>query len=224
MSISILRKVSWLKGLPEPVLKRVLGAARPRSCQAGEVLFSKSQDADGVFIVASGRIKIHSQSAARKRKTFAYLGPGDFFGEMAVLEDKARSASATASDAARLLVISKKNFEKLLLSDAHLCYNLLRSVSARLRRANEEIESLLFRNVLGRVSKTLCELAAHGDGRGLGQKLTQQELADLVGTTREPLARALAKLRQARLIETSGGAVVIVDPERLSAMAAACGG
>src|SRR5206468_4270715 len=101
-------------------------------------------------------------SGGKKRKTFAYLQPGDFFGEMGLLEGKPRSAAAEASDYTKLLIIEEPAFRKLLISDPQLTLFLLRTVSQRLRKANEEIEALLFRNVLGRVAKTLNELGRRG--------------------------------------------------------------
>ena len=224
MLISQLRKVSFLKDLSVPQLRRVQKIAKIHEFSAGALIFRKADAADHMFLVIAGRVKIFSYSSARRRKTFAYLGAGEFFGEMAIICDAGRTASALAVTDCRLLIIHKKDFKRLMCKDVKLCHKLLRAVSERLRRADEEIESLLFRNILGRVAKVLHDLySSHGRQTQRGAEIiehyTHQELADLVGTTREPLSRALAMLRHADLVDTRQGRIVILAPRKLEALA-----
>jgi CRP-like cAMP-binding protein len=221
----LLKTIPFLSALSPAHLREVYRIAREIDLAAGEALFSKRQDADAMFIVLSGRIKIFTDSAGKKRKTFAYLTEGEFFGEMALVEDLPRTASATAVEASRLMLIYKKDFQRLLVRDPKLCLYLLRTLCARLRHANEELEGMLFRNILGRVAKVVLELAQrsgepwNGGGRALKQKFTQQELADLVGTTREPLTRALSSLRRAGLVTTTGdGRYAVPEPSKLAGL------
>jgi CRP/FNR family transcriptional regulator, cyclic AMP receptor protein len=221
--VNVLRKIPFLSKLSSKNLKQVYKIAKVGEFEKGQPIFTKSEAANHMFIVISGRVKIFTLSAGKKRKTFAYLVPGDFFGEMALLEGKNRSASAQAVDRSKILILGKEDFRKLLIADPNLTFYLLRTFSERLRSANEEIESLLFRNILGRVSKTLCDLArTTGKGSEGGTVLpdpyTHQELADMVGTTREPLTRALSTLRRAQLIDVRGGRYFIKDNARLSAL------
>jgi CRP-like cAMP-binding protein len=173
--------------------------------------------------VAKGRVRIYISSTAKKKKTFAYIGPGAFFGEMALLDSKVRSASAEAVEDCRLLVIHKTDFKRFLLRDANLCYQILRTLCERLRNMDEQIENLLFRNILGRVTKTLCDLARQngerqGDGVLLKDAFSRQELADLVGTTREPLSRALGSLRRAQLITFHEDKILLRDLTRMESL------
>jgi CRP-like cAMP-binding protein len=220
--LKFLRKIPLLKQLSDKDLRSVYKISRIREYGPGEMVFAKASAPTAMFVVLEGRVKIFTRSGGKKRKTFAYLQPGDFFGEMGLLEGKPRSAAAEASDYTKLLVIEEPAFRKLLISDPHLTLFLLRTVSQRLRRANEEIEALLFRNVLGRVAKTLNELGRRGErqknGILLGERYTQQELADLVGTTREPLTRAVSALRRAQLLEVHGERYFIKDPAKLEAL------
>ena len=142
---------------------------------------------------------------------------------MALVEGTTRTAAAQAVEPSRLLVIRKKDFERLLARDPKLALYLLRTVSTRLRRANEEIEGLLFRNILGRVAKAMLDLArrsgtAHNGGVVFKERFTQQELADFVGTTREPLTRALSSLRRAGLVEMHDDRYSIPAPDRLAGL------
>lgn len=220
----LLKTIPFLSALSPAHLREVYRIAREIDLAAGEALFAKRQDADAMFIVLSGRIKIFTDSAGKKRKTFAYLTEGEFFGEMALVEDLPRTASATAVEASRLMLIYKKDFQRLLVRDPKLSLYLLRTLCARLRHANEELEGMLFRNILGRVAKVVLELAQRSGepwngGRALKQKFTQQELADLVGTTREPLTRALSSLRRAGLVSTTGdGRYAVPEPSKLAGL------
>lgn len=223
VTIGLLRSSPLLRALPAPALSHLVRFARWREFPPGADIFAKADQASHLFLIGQGRVKIFSASSGKKRKTFAYLGPGKFFGEMALLEGRERSASAQAVDACRLLLIHKRHFKKLIMKDPKLSLALLRTLSDRLRHANEEIESLMFRNVLGRVSKTLVNLARQGGksfrgGTLLGSRFTHQELADLVGTTREPLSRALAALRRAELVDSRHGQLFLRDPRKLRAL------
>jgi CRP/FNR family transcriptional regulator, cyclic AMP receptor protein len=221
----LLKKIPFLSALSPSHLREVYRLAEDVTVASGQPVFAKREGADAMFIVLSGRIKIFTHSAAKKRKTFAYLTEGEFFGEMALVEQSGRTASAQAVEPSRLLVIRKRDFQRLLERDPKLSLYLLRTVCERLRRANEEIEGLLFRNILGRVAKAMLELGkASGEPRDGGlvlkEKFTQQELADLVGTTREPLTRALSSLRRAGLVEQREGRYAIPSPEKLAGLCA----
>ena len=221
----LLKNIPFLSALSPAHLREVHRLAREISVPAGGAVFSKREDADALYVVLAGRIKIYSRSSGKKRKTFAYLGAGDFFGEMALLEGTTRTASAEAVEPSRLMLVYKKDFQRLLLKDPSLALYLLRTVSERLRKANEEIEGLLFRNILGRVAKIIVELARRGGepwsggGVALKERFTQQELADLVGTTREPLTRALSSLRRAGLVaQTDDGRYAVPDERKLAGL------
>ena len=219
----LLKKIPFLSVLSPKHLGEVYRLAEELSLSAGQSLFAKRQDADAMFIVLSGRIKIFTNSASKKKKTFAYLKEGEFFGEMALVEGTTRTAAAQAVEPSRLLVIRKKDFQRLLQRDPKMALYLLETVSERLRKANEEIEGLLFRNILGRVAKAMLELArrsgeARGDALVLKERFTQQELADIVGTTREPLTRALSSLRRAGLVDQQDGRYSIPAPDKLAGL------
>lgn len=225
MGANFLKKIPFLSALTPQHLREVYRIGRELELEPDETVFAKREDADAVFVVLSGRIKIFSRSPSKKSKTFAYLKTGDFFGEMSLVEGVTRTASATAVEPSRLLVIRKADFKRLLAKDHRLAYYLLKTVCERLRLANEEIEGLLFRNILGRVAKAMLDLARRSGeplngGLVLKERFTQQELADVVGTTREPLTRALSSLRRAGLVAQHEGRYCIPDPVKLGALCA----
>lgn len=219
MLLAHLKRFGLIGLLPAAAQRRLLAISRQENFGPGDRIFSKADAAEHMFVVISGRVKIFLSRGSRRRKTFAYLGAGDFFGEMAVITGKSRSASAEAVDATSLLLIRKNDFRRIIEADPKLCLYMLSAVSERLRLADEEIEDLLFRNVLGRVAKALRDLG-RGLRRGdppfeLPRRYTHQELADMVGTTREPLSRALAALRRAGLIDMHERRVTLLDPAKL---------
>ncbi|MDD5302075.1 MAG: Crp/Fnr family transcriptional regulator [Elusimicrobia bacterium] len=221
--VKLLKKIPFLSALSAKHLSEVYRLAEEMRLDARQSVFAKRQDSDAMYIVLSGRIKIFTNSASKKRKTFAYLKEGDFFGEMSLLEGTTRTAAAQAVEPSRLLVIRKKDFQRLLASDPKLALYLLQTVCERLHRANEEIEGLLFRNILGRVAKAMLDLGrrtgeARNGGLVLKERFTQQELADVVGTTREPLTRALSSLRRAGLVSQHDGRYTIPAPEKLAGL------
>jgi CRP/FNR family transcriptional regulator/CRP/FNR family cyclic AMP-dependent transcriptional regulator len=223
--LTLLKRIPFLSALTPAHLREVYRLAREVQLTAGSRVFAKREDADSMFIVLSGRIKIFTDSAGKKRKTYAYLQEGEFFGEMALVEDLPRTASAQAVEPSRLLLIRKDDFQRLLTRDPRLALYLLKTVCARLRRANEDLEGMLFRNILGRVAKTMLDQAKRsgepwqGQGLALKERFTQQELADLVGTTREPLTRALSSLRRAGLVGmTQDGRYAVPEPRKLAGL------
>ncbi len=223
--LKLLKRIPFLSALSPAHLREVYRLARELEIPAGQPVFAKRASADAMFIVLSGRIKIYTDSAGKKRKTYAYLKEGEFFGEMALIEDLPRTASAQAVEASRLLWIRKKDFQRLLTRDPRLALYLLKTVCARLRRANEDLEGMLFRNILGRVAKVVLDQARRsgepwkGRGLALRERFTQQELADMVGTTREPLTRALSSLRRAGLVAvTEDGRYAVPEPPKLAGL------
>ena len=224
-SPKLLKKIPFLSALTPAHLREVYRLGQEVQLAAGQPVFAKREDADALFIVLSGRIKIFTNFGGKKRKTFAYLKEGEFFGEMALVEDLPRTASAQAVEASRLLWIRKTDFQRLLTRDPRLALYLLKTVCARLRRANQELEGMLFRNILGRVAQVMLDQAKgcgepwNGVGLAFKERFTQQELADLVGTTREPLTRALSALRRAGLVGATGdGRYAVPDPRKLAGL------
>ena len=219
--MTILRRIPFLSALSVSQLRGIYKIAKVRDFGPREAIFSKAELARHMFIVLSGRVKIFTRSASKKSKTFAYLSAGDFFGEMALLEGSVRSASAQAAMPTKILIIGKTEFKRLLMADRHLCYYMLRTVSLRLRRANEEIESLLFRNILGRVSRPSGTFPAPRKPSGAARSsrnATPTRSWPTWSDDQEPLTRALSTLRRADLVSVRHGCYFIKDPRKLQGL------
>lgn len=218
---TLLSRVSLLKGLPNKTLNKVAQYARFQRYRRGERIFSEDSTGECLYVLVSGRVKIYA-SAGSRSKTFALLDPGDFFGEMALLGERTRSASARAILDSELLVLQRKDFHQFLKVDTGLTLTVLETLCARLRQADKQIEMLSFQNVLGRAAITILELETKygkpvAGGNLIDAEITQQELADLVGTAREMVSRAIARFRKmsAIALEKSSGKIVVLSRDKL---------
>ena len=222
MNSRYLQHVTFLKKLPSKDLKRVVRIAKMLTFQKGQFIFKQEESGSHLFVVLTGLVKIFFTSSSRRRKTLAMLQSGDFFGEMALLDGKVRSANAMAVRPSKVLVIQKADFKRLLMKDPDLTFVVLRTLCDRLRKADEQIRSLIFKNVHGRVVKTLVDMSHDGKredgGVVLRNPMTRQELAEIVGTTREPVTRSLGMLRRAGLIEYRDKSIIIKDLERMKGL------
>jgi len=218
---TFLRKVSLFNGLADSDLDGLVQIAKIREVKKNETIFSKATAGDTLFVVARGRIKIFGMSTTGKTKTFAYLEPGDFFGEMALLEKGGRSAGAKAVLPSTLMLIHRKDFQELLHRRPNLIFSVLQTLCARLRRADREIESLSFNNVLGRVARILLDLSErYGQKRGedrvqIKLELSHQELAEMAGTAREMVTRILNRFRRTGCLEIDGKSITLTNPIKL---------
>ncbi|OGR44826.1 MAG: hypothetical protein A2X35_05900 [Elusimicrobia bacterium GWA2_61_42] len=219
MMTSALKKVPFFKGLSQREINQVLAIAGVKNYRAGEMVFAKQDLGDNFFVVKSGRIKIFTTVGSEKKKTFAFLKKGDFFGEMSLLGGKVRSASAQATEASELFVISKKNFTGLILENEDFTLKLLHTLVERLNKANKEVESMLFHNILGRLAEAILDLSQDKKTKPLKMAIDQTELAQYLGTTRVPVCRAINTLKRSGVIDYRRGELVILNQTRLKSIA-----
>lgn len=219
-SLHVLKKVPLFHQMTKNDLSKLAKIAKTEEVKKNEIIFSKATWGDALYVVVSGVVKIYSVSRTGKTKTFDYLEAGDFFGEMALLEKTVHSASAVAITPVEVLVIRRKNFQNLLRVHPDVSLLLLKTLSARLRKADSEIESLSFNSVLGRLAKILLHLAKqHGKKRSsgirLGLELSHQELAEMAGTAREMVSRVLSRFVRLGCICVDDKYITITNPAML---------
>ena len=204
--IETLRHVPLFSELSPSELEQVATLSSPRSCRRGETIFLENDPGDALYIIQSGLVRIYRVAEDGREKTLAILTDGDFFGEMALMDEMPRSAVAQAREPTQLLAIHKQDFERLLAQNPHLSRAIITSLSRRLRAANEQLLGAVFLDVRERVHRILKVLAAEhghphpGGGRIIGLRLTHQELANLAGTSRETVTRVLAEMQDEGLI------------------------
>lgn len=215
MIATILKQVSFFSGLSNTELNKVLAIAGTKKYSSGQLVFAKEDLGGNFFVVKAGRIKIFTTVGSGKKKTFAFLKKGDFFGEMSLLGGKTRSASAQAVEDSELFVIPRKNFKRLILENPDFTLKLLHTLVERLNKCDKEIESMLFHNILGRLADAILELSKDKHSKPVKMAIDQNELAQYLGTTRVPVCRAINTLKRSGVIDYHRGELVILNSARL---------
>jgi CRP/FNR family cyclic AMP-dependent transcriptional regulator len=195
-----------------------LGTIRLRR---GEVLFHEGDTGDKLYIVAEGKVKLGRTSSDGRENLLAILGPGQMFGELSLFDPGPRSATVTAVTDVAFYSLSHDDLLRWLDGRPDVANGLLSQLASRLRRANDVVSDLVFSDVPGRVAKALLDLADRfgrtaEDGIHVHHDLTQEELAQLVGASRETVNKALADFASRGWLRLEPRSVVLMDPERLA--------
>lgn len=188
-----------------------------RVVPSGTILFHENDPGEEMFIIQTGKVKI-GKKVRNIEKTLVVLGKGEFFGEMAILNDKPRSATAEVVEDSEILVIDRKTFETMIRGNAEIALRIIKKLSARLQEADNQIENLMIRDNTSRIVDLLAKLARDAGkrtGRGVELDYTFDDLAGMVGLGREQVVGILDKLVKIQVIELSGGAIVISNKEQL---------
>lgn len=209
MQKDIFRKFDLFAELDERELDKVGVLAKPRRYQKDEVIFHADEPGDVFCIIVAGRVKVTMISPEGKEIILSTLGPGEFFGEMALLEDAPRSATVTATENLEVLTIWRADFLQMIKEDFSIARKMLAELSRRLRRASRRIESLVTMDVYGRLARFLLELARDrgeevGDGYVAVARPTHQAIANTIGTSRETVSRLLHDLMGQNLLLSEG--------------------
>ena len=186
-----------------------------------EVLFAEGDPGDRLYVIVEGKIKLGRTSGDGRDNLLAILGPGEMFGELSLFDPGPRTATATSVGAARLIGLGHQDLQPFLLGHPEVAQTLLHALARRLRRTNETLADLVFSDVPGRVAKALLDLSTRfgrpaDDGVHVAHELTQEELAQLVGASRETVNKALADFASRGWLRLDGKSVIILDPERLA--------
>lgn len=187
-----------------------------RVVPAGVVLFREGEQGQEMYIIQSGKVRI-SKRVRHIDKTLAILGKGEFFGEMAILNDKPRSASAELLEDSEILVIDRKTFETMIRSNAEIALRIMRKLAERLQEADNQIENLMIRDNTMRLVDVLARLAK---GRmtgafGVEIRCSSDELAGMAGLAKEQVIAVLDKLVKSRIIDLREGSIHVSSKDNL---------
>ena len=186
----------------------------------GQVLFHEGDPGDRLYVIVEGKIKLGRASGDGRENLLAILGPGEMFGELSVFDPGPRNATATAVADTVLIGLGNEALYQWLVDRPDVARQLLRALARRLRRTNENLADLVFADVPGRVAKALLDLSERfgrptDDGLRVAHDLTQEELAQLVGASRETVNKALADFASRGWLRLEARAVVLIDLERM---------
>lgn len=214
-----LRAVPLFAHLADDELRHVAAAVRERSYPKQSIIVFEDDPGDALYVMVAGQVKVVLIGEDGREVILSVLGAGDFFGEMALIDDQPRSAHVIAMEDARLLVLRREDFQRALEETPRIALGLLRALSGRLRRADDKIGALVLLDVLGRVARVLLELADEEREGWIIRRLTHHTIAQMIGSTRETVSRTMRELAERGLIEVSREGIRIADRTALRAVA-----
>jgi CRP/FNR family cyclic AMP-dependent transcriptional regulator len=206
VDIQLLRRVPLLSVLRDDQLRELMKTVTRRTFPRNRTIVVEGDTTQSLYILLSGRCKVQMSDSEGKEVILAVLGIGDFFGEMGLLDDAPRSASVITVESSEFLTIAKEDFINFLNVNSEMAMLVIRGLVKRLRDADKKIESLALMDVYGRVARVLLEFSEETpDGRVVKTKLPRQDIAKMIGASREMVSRVMKGL------ETSGYLVPLDD-------------
>jgi len=201
------------------VIERLAACARSRAVRAGTTIFQKGDPGDCLYAICSGSVRIGSHSVDGKDAVLNLIHAGEIFGEVALLDGQPRSADAQAITDCDLMVIDRRDFMPMMANEPALALRVIELLCGRLRRTSQHLEDITFLDLPARLAKTLLWLAASSPFT-VSRKitLTQRELGEIIGMTRESVNKQLRAWEERNWIRLQRGSVVVLDPAALAAL------
>lgn len=210
VSTAALRSFSVFRPLADDKLESVGRVAMMRRVSRSSAVVHAGDRTDFVYFIITGTAKVLVSDEEGREVILSMLGPGDMFGEMSVLDENPRSATVLAVTPVTLVAISKTDFRRLLAENFELSLQIMRSLVGRLREADRKIESLALMDVYGRVARLLVEMSEQGeDTRVVNRKISKQDIAKMIGASREMVSRVMKDLQTRGLIREANGRIYL---------------
>lgn len=200
--MSKLQNIELFEHLSEEDLETLESLAVTRSYPKNTVLINEGDQANAMYFIDSGKVRVFVSDDQGKELILNTMGEGEYFGELSLLDDEKRSASVITTEKATFSIIYKEDFTDAIVKNPNLALSLLRNLTGRVRQLTENLKTLALEDVYGRIRKTLLSLAVdEGDIQVVTEKLTQQDIANRIGSSREMVARILKDLQIGGYIE-----------------------
>ena len=213
-NLDLLRRVPLFSLLTVAQAEVISGAVIKRRFKRGEALVEQGQKSNALFILLTGRARVMTSDSRGREVILATLAQGDYLGEMSIIDNEPHSATVRAEVQTDVLMLGRNEFARCLPENSSMAYAVMRGLVQRLRHADRKIESLALLDVYGRVARALLEFAVDGgDGeRIVRDKISRQDIAKMVGASREMVSRVMKDLEERGYIQTlDNGSVVIKD-------------
>ena len=212
VSTALLRNVPLLSLLSDSELALLARVVSRKSYPRASQILGAGDPTDSLYILISGRIKVFMSDLDGKEVILSILEPNEFFGEMGLIDDSPRSASVVALEPCELICISKPDFKRCLADNFEMAMTVMRGLVKRLREADKQIGSLALMDVFGRVARLLLESAeVVGGEKVVTKKLSKQDIARMIGASREMVSRVMKHLAESGYIEVRADSIVIRD-------------
>ena len=213
-----LRSHPLLSALGADLLERMSARAIVRKVKRGATIFRKGDPGNSLFAVCSGSVKISAPSSEGKDAVLNVLGRGGVFGEIALLDGGPRTADAVAVADCELLVLERRDFLPLIREKPDALLKLIELVCGRLRHTSEQVEDIVFLDLPGRLAKTLLRLSQEDATAGHKISMTQREIGQIIGMSRESTNKQLRAWESRKLLKIERGGIIILKPEALPAL------
>ena len=212
VSTAVLKTVPLFASLGEEQLRMLTAMVTRKSAPRSTTIMAGGDPTDSLYIVLSGRLKVMMSDSEGKEVILAILGPGEFFGEMGLIDDEPRSATVVTIEPCELLSIAKREFKKAMAENWQMTEAVMRGLVKRLREADRKIGSLALLDVYGRVARLLLDMAENVDGeKVVTKRLPKQDIAKMIGASREMVSRVMKDLQTGGYIEMRGSTIVLRD-------------
>lgn len=218
-NLDLLRRVPLFSLLTVTQAEVISGAVTKQRYKRGEVLVEQGQKSNALAILLTGRARVVSADSRGREVILATLGPGDYIGEMSIIDNEPHSATVRAEVQTDVLLLGRADFARCLAENASMSLVVMRGLVKRLRHADRKIESLALLDVYGRVAHALLEFAVQ-DVQGqwiIREKISRQDLAKMVGASREMVSRVMKDLEERAFIQTLPNGVTLLK-ERLNSL------
>ena len=210
--LSLLQNIPMFAGLSDVQLEQLAKMAIHRKVTRHTTIVRAGDSTDSLFVIMSGRAKVLNRDTEGREVILTVLGAGECFGEMALIDGSPRSADVIAQENCDLLAITRGDFTRALTENVNLCLNIMKSLVLRLRDANQKIESLALMDVYGRVAKLLYDSSIEEFGlRVIRRKVSKQDMAKMVGASREMVSRVMKDLEHRGYISVEAGRIVLKE-------------
>ncbi len=216
--LSVLRKHPIFADLEPDAFDQLCRYARHSTLKRGSTLFSKGDPGNSLYAVISGTVKMSVSSPDGRNAILNIVGPGEIFGEMALLTGRTRSADAIANSNCELFVIDRREFIPFVRSQPTLAMKFIELLCARLRWTSDQVEQVILQDLPGRLASALLRLSDKHKPQGRTISITQQEISEMVGMTRESINKQLRAWATRGWVRLEHGAIVVLKPESLQAL------
>ena len=211
LSLVVLRNVPLFAGLDENELDKLSKVAGRKRVERGAFVVRAGDSTDSLYILLSGRAKVTNSDEEGREIILAWLGPSEFFGEMGLIDSRPRSASVIAVEPCELLNIGRDAFHRCMQDNFQVAQKLMQILVRRLREADRKIESLALLDVYGRVARLLLDMSVEEDGKRIvKKKITKQDMARMIGASREMVSKVMRDLELSGYIVCEGDIVTIM--------------
>jgi CRP-like cAMP-binding protein len=219
-----LKKIPLLADVGAETIQRLVKTLELREIRRRQVVYLPGDPGDAVYFVNGGRLKVSKVTRDGKELTLAYRVPGEIFGELCLIEGGPREEMSEAMENSLISVVERPLFEQILLKEGLIGSRLVKVVAQRRREVENKIEQLIFKDVNAKLAELLLRLGEEygiDDARGtlVSLKITHQEMANLIGSTRETVSLTLSQFKRRGFIHTEGRKVILADRDGLRALA-----